>query len=220
MEGQDMIQLNETDIRVLGALVEKAITTPEYYPLTLNALVNACNQKSNREPVVQYDARTVDESLRRLREQGLVQIIMGGDSRVPKYKQFFAEFFELNPAEEAILCELLLRGPQTVGELRGRTERLGNRQEADAVQAALDALMARPEPLVIRLPRQPGQKDTRYMHLLAGEPDLAALAVVQPSEPAASQRERIDRLEATVERLQQELAELRQEFAAFRTQFE
>ncbi len=215
-----MIQLNETDIRVLGALVEKAITTPEYYPLTLNALVNACNQKSNREPVVQYDARTVDESLRRLREQGLVQIIMGGDSRVPKYKQFFAEFFELNPAEEAILCELLLRGPQTVGELRGRTERLGNRQEADAVQAALDALMARPEPLVIRLPRQPGQKDTRYMHLLAGEPDLAALAVVQPSEPAASQRERIDRLEATVERLQQELAELRQEFAAFRTQFE
>ncbi|MHB9133581.1 MAG: YceH family protein [Armatimonadota bacterium] len=211
-------------VRVLGALIEKEFTTPEYYPLTLNALINACNQKSNRDPVVAYDGRTVAEALEELKVPGLVHIVMGGDSRVPKYRQYFGEAYDLTPSEVAILCELMLRGPQTVAELRGRTERMGNRQEQDQVEATLEGLANREEPLVVKLPRQPGRKEHRYAHLLAGEPIIEDVEITPRLGPAATaaraESERITRLEEEVQSLRQTVEELQQQFAEFKQQFE
>jgi len=210
------VQLDETEVRVLGALMEKEIATPEYYPLSLNALVNACNQKSNREPVVSYDEATVDGALAGLRAKGLALRISGPDMRVPKHQHRLSESFNLGRREAAILCVLMLRGPQTAGELRGRTERLYEFDDLEAVDACLTRLMEwQPDPLVTRLARQVGYKETRYAHLLSGEPPA------QPVAQASVLREDpIARLQARVDNLEQEVAELKRQFAEFRKQFE
>jgi len=211
--------LNNTEIRVLGCLVEKEITTPEYYPLTLNSLTTACNQKSNRDPVVSYDETTVAEALDSLREKDLVIVERGRDSRVPKYDNYFADSYQLSKPEVAVLCELMLRGPQTVGELRTRGERLYQFAGLDEVAQTLDALAAREDhPLVVKLPRQIGQKEPRYAHLLAGEDGISASAA--EANGSAVDPERIEILEEEVRSLRAELADIRQLFNDFRKQFE
>jgi len=205
-------QLDAAEARVLGSLLEKEIATPEYYPLSLNALVNACNQKSNREPVVSYDDDTVEQALEELRKKGLALRISGRDSRVPKHEQRFTEKFNLGRREAAILCVLLLRGPQTVGELRGRTERLYQFDDLEAVESTLHRL-AEME-FVKQLPRQPGFKEQRYAQLLTGDIEVASIEEAAPAhERATPDRERIAALEAG-------LAELRREFEDFRKRFE
>jgi len=208
--------LNEIEVRVLGALVEKSITTPDNYPLSLNALVNACNQKSNRDPVTEYDSATIGEALASLRDKALARIIMGGDSRVPKYRHYFEEMYHLSQAEAAVLCELMLRGPQSAGELRGRIERLNATLSLAKADEVIRELMARPEPLVVQLPRQSGQRDIRYAHLLAGEPVITAETPV----PRPPREDRLTALETEVQHLRLELDALREELAAFRKQFE
>ena len=222
--------LNDVEVRVAGSLVEKQLTTPDYYPLTLNALVHACNQISNRDPVVSYDERTVEEAIDSLRRKNLVYVFYGSESRVPKYKHMMREVFELSPPELAALCVLMLRGPQTVGEIRGRTGRLHEFADLAEVERALDTLERRDEPLVIKLPRRPGQKDARYSHLLAGtpaaepEPNAESADASSAREAAAHAREtageRMARLEAEVASLRTEVAELRRQLEEFRGQFE
>jgi uncharacterized protein YceH (UPF0502 family) len=213
--------LSETEIRVLGSLIEKQLTTPEYYPLTLNALVAACNQKSNRDPVVAYDESAVSAAIESLREKNLVYVFYGSNSRVVKYKHMFPNVFELDAAEVAVMDVLMLRGPQTVGEIRGRTDRLHEFAGLGVVQETLDKLAHRDEPLVLKLERQVGQKDARYVHLLGGEIDVAAISVAR-ERPASgnSGNERIEKLEAEVEGLKTDLAAFRSEFAEFRKQFD
>src|ERR1035438_10525874 len=162
-------QLDTAEVRVLGALLEKEIATPEYYPLSLNALVNACNQKSNRDPVMQLNEDAVRDALESLQEQRLAGPARGADSRVTKYEQRLQEVFNFTRAEIAVLCVLLLRGPQTPGELRGRAERMHRFETLEDMQAALQKLMQREPPLAKVLPRQPGTKESRYAHLLAGD---------------------------------------------------
>ncbi|MGD0500065.1 MAG: YceH family protein [Bryobacteraceae bacterium] len=203
-------QLDAAEARVLGALLEKEIATPDYYPLSLNALVNACNQKSNREPVVNYDDAIVENALAALRAMGLALRAAGGDSRVPKHAQRFTEKFNLGRREAALLCVLMLRGPQTLGELRGRAERLFQFDGLEAVEGTLNHL-AEME-FARQLPRQPGFKEPRWGHLLSGEPP----GVEEPPPVAGrapSDRERIAALETA-------LAELKREFEEFRTKFE
>jgi uncharacterized protein YceH (UPF0502 family) len=219
--------LNETEIRVLGALVEKQVTTPDYYPLTLNALLHACNQISNRDPVVQYDERVLADTVDTLRSKNLVYIFYGADSRVPKYKHMMREVFSLSSQELAVMCVLMLRGAQTVGEVRGRTGRLYDFTDLREVEATLDGLAQREEPLVTKLPRQTGRKEARYAHLLAGQPVVEEAsdeqtpgAPTRTSSTRASEGERVTRLEAEVERLSVELAEIRRQFDEFRKQFE
>jgi uncharacterized protein len=201
-------QLDPVEARVLGALMEKEVATPEYYPLSLNALVNACNQKSNREPVVSYDDDTVELALETLRAKGLSLRSTGRDSRVPKYGQRFTEAFNLGRREAAVVCVLLLRGPQTPGELRGRTERLYTFDDLEGVEDTLHRLTE--IGFVKQLPRQPGYKEQRWAHLLSGDVEVADLPA---AVPAAPQLDRISRLES-------ELAQLRQEFDDFRRRFE
>jgi uncharacterized protein YceH (UPF0502 family) len=218
--------LNEVEVRVAGALIEKQVCTPEYYPLTLNALVHACNQTSNREPVVSFDEGTVMEALDSLREKNLAYIFYGSESRVPKYKHVMTEIFHLFPAELAIMCVLMLRGAQTIGEIRGRTNRLYDFSSLAEAEATLEALMTRDDqPLVVRLPRQPGQKEARYAHLLSGEIQIDEQPkAVRPQRSAATtigaDNERVSRLESEVEVLRGELVELRQQFREFKKQFE
>lgn len=213
------LALTETEARVLGALIEKDITTPEYYPLSLNALVNACNQKSNRDPVMQLDENAVRDALAGLQEQRLAGPAGGADSRVTKYEHRAQEVFNFTRAETAAVCMLLLRGPQTPGELRGRTERLHHFETLDDVQSALQKLMQRQPPLVKVLPRQPGTKESRYVHLLSGEVNIPEM-----SEPGIStihhENDRITRLEEEVRSLRSEVAELKQQLEGFRKQFE
>src|SRR5437867_2420912 len=154
--------LSEAEVRVLGSLVEKQLTTPEYYPLTLNSLIAACNQKSNRDPVVSYDEKSVSDAVESLREKNLVYVFYGSGSRVVKYKHMLPNVFELEPAEVAVTAVLMLRGPQTLGELRERTGRMHEFSGLGDVQEVLDKLARRDEPLVAKLERQPGQKDARY----------------------------------------------------------
>jgi uncharacterized protein len=201
-----MILLNATEARVLGALVEKEITTPEYYPLSLNALVNACNQKNNREPVMNLDEDAVREALRGLEEDGLAGPSRS-DSRVTKYEHHLQEVFNFTRSETALLCALLLRGPQTPGELRGRTERMYRFEAIEEVLGTLQKLMQREPPLVKPLPRQPGTKETRYAHLLSGEVEVPEMA--QAGVVAASDDDRVGRLESEVAELRREVAELR-----------
>ncbi len=217
--------LNADEVRVLGSLVEKQLTTPDYYPLTLNALTNACNQLTNREPVVAFDESSVVRALGGLREKRLATQFAGAESRVAKYKHTLTDALLLTPAEVALLCVLLLRGPQTVGELRTRCERLFRFDTLPEVEEALTALATRqPQPLVAKLPRQPGTKEARHAHLLAGPPDLPAVAPVIRLEPAPpetrAEADRLAKLEADVAALRGELAELRQTLTAFRKQFE
>ena len=216
--------MNEAEVRVLGSLAEKQVTTPDYYPLTLNALVHACNQISNRDPVVQYDERTVTEAVDTLRLRNLVYIFYGAESRVPKYKHMMREVLELSPPELAALCVLMLRGPQTVGEVRGRAGRLYEFADLREAEATLDGLAQREEPLVTKLPRQAGRKEARYAHLLSGAPAVEEEAEGQAAAAAPRTRggegERVTRLEAELEALRGELAEMRRQFDEFRRQFD
>jgi uncharacterized protein len=212
--------LTETEVRVLGSLVEKQLTTPEYYPMTLNALVAACNQKSNRDPVVSFDESTVTATLDSLRDKNLVYTFHGSTSRVVKYKHMLPNVYELDPAETAVMDVLMLRGPQTVGEIRGRTDRLFDFSGLPEVQETLDKLARRDEPLVVRLERQPGQKDARYAHLLSGEIDVSTLPVQRERLATASSNDQVEQLQSEVEAIKDEIAQLKEEFAKFRQQFE
>jgi len=219
--------LSEAEARVLGSLAEKQVTTPDYYPLTMNALVHACNQLSNRDPVVQYDERQVAEAVDSLRLKNLVYIFYGAESRVPKYKHMMREVLGLSPPELAALCVLMLRGPQTVGEVRGRTGRMYEFVDLREAEATLEGLSERDDPLVVKLPRQAGRKEARYAHLLSGQPAFeeepegqAPAAAARPSSARAADGERVARLEDEVERLSGELAEMRAQFEEFRRQFE
>jgi uncharacterized protein len=217
--------LNDAEVRVLGSLIEKQLTTPEYYPLTLNALTHACNQISNRDPVVAYDEKQVVRALESLREKNLAYIFYGSESRVPKYKHVVPEVLHLTPPQVAVMCVLMLRGPQTVGELRGRTTRLYEFKELPEVEATLEELTKHePQPLVVRLPRLPGRNESRYAHLLCGPVDIEAEQVAPRVESATrevrAENERIARLESLVETLGGEVAELRQQFDEFKKQFD
>ena len=216
------IVLNEIEARVLGALVEKDITTPDYYPLSLNALVNACNQKNNRDPVMNLEEDTVRDALNRLHEHSLAGPARGADSRVTKYEHRLQETFNFSRGETAVLCVLLLRGPQTPGELRGRTERMHRFEDLDAVQSSLQKLMQRESPLVVVLPRQPGTKESRYAHLLCGEVEAGELALPRMVSTASSsgETERLSRLDEAVGALQNEVSEIKQQLAKFLKQFE
>jgi len=215
------IVLNASEARVLGALVEKDITTPDYYPLSLNALVNACNQKNNREPVTNYDEETVRLALRNLSDKRLAGVAGGADSRVTKYEHRLQEVFNFNRPETAILCVLLLRGPQTPGELRGRTERMHRFEHLDDVLSGLNQLMRRDPPVVKALGRRPGTKEIRYAHLLSGDVEAWEPSPETASSSANSAAsERISQLEERVAALQKEIAELKQQVADFRKQFE
>ena len=196
--------LDAAEVRVLGALLEKEATTPEYYPLSLNALVNACNQKSNRDPVVDYDEDTVSDALARLREKRFALTVTGG-SRVNKYQQRISETLNLGRRESAILCVLFLRGPQTLGEIKDRAERMFTFTDLAETELVLEKL----SPFVKKLPRLPGQKEARYSHLFSGEPDLESLA--EPSSAPPTTR---------VAQLEQDLRDLRSEFNDLKRRFE
>jgi len=211
--------LSEVEARVLGALVEKEITTPEYYPLSLNALVNACNQKSNREPVMTLDEDAVRSAIRELNDLGFTRFASSADSRVGKYEHRLNETFNFHRHEIAILCVLLLRGPQTPGELRTRTERMYAFEDLESVHNALNLLARREPPLVKVLPRQPGTKESRYVHLLSAvsETDTAQSETV--AEPAP-RTDRLGAMEAEIQQLRADVSALEEQFAQFRKQFE
>jgi len=210
--------LDPEEIRILGSLLEKEITTPEYYPLSVNGLLNACNQKSNRDPVVHFGEETLERALYTLRDKGLLLSITGAGSRVPKYGHRISEKFNLGRRELAVLCELMLRGPQTLGELRTRAERMHPFGDLAEVESVLDHMSE----LVTKLPRRLGEKEARYAHLLSGEPPVSApgpaSAATPPGPPAQSGR--IGALEAEIAQLRRELEDLKQQFAGFQKQFE
>src|SRR5258706_10893966 len=214
--------LTETEVRVVGSLIEKDITTPEYCPLSLNALVNACNQKRNRDPVMQLNEDAVRAGLEGLQEQRMAGPARGADSRVTKYEQRLQEVFNFTRPEIAVLCVLLLRGPQTPGELRGRAERLHRFEALEDVQAALQKLMQREPRLARVLPRQPGTKESRYAHLLAGDvvEEEAPVQAGAALERNPANTERIARLEDEVADLRREVAEVKDQLERFRKQFE
>jgi uncharacterized protein YceH (UPF0502 family) len=216
--------LNDVEVRVLGSLVEKQVTTPEYYPLTINALTLACNQKNNRNPVTAYDESTVEQAVQTLREKNLVYVFHGSTSRVPKYKHVMPEVMHLSAPELAIMCVLMLRGTQTPGELRGNASRLHDFSSLEEIQQILDSLISRePEPLVMRLPRQQGQKEVRFVHLLSGPIDVDTIVVEQPARvntPRQSQWERVDKLEQEVATLTAAMQKLQEQFENFQRQFE
>jgi len=210
------IVLNPAEARVLGSLVEKDITTPDYYPLSLNALINACNQKNNREPVTNFDEETVRLALRNLSEKRLAGPAGGADSRVTKYEHRLQEVFNFTRPETAILCVLLLRGPQTPGELRGRTERMHRFEDLDEVLSGLQQLMRRDPPLAKALGRRPGTKEIRYAHLLSGDVEAWEPPAETASGSGSADAERIIQLEEQVAALRNEVAELKQQMAEFR----
>jgi len=215
------IVLNEVETRVLGSLVEKDVTTPDYYPLSLNALINACNQKNNRDPVMNLNEDAVRQALDTLQAKRLAGPTSSADSRVTKYEHRLQEVFNFTRGETAVLCVLFLRGPQTPGELRGRSERMHRFEDLTEVQSTLQRLMQREPPLVRVLPRQPGTKESRYRHLLAGDVEDVADAT-EPSTPytPAADGNRVARLEDEVADLRREVADLKQQLADFRKQFE
>jgi uncharacterized protein YceH (UPF0502 family) len=212
----DPIQLTAAQARVLGALVEKEVTTPDYYPLSLNALINACNQRSNREPVMNLDEDDVRQALHGLEDKRLAGRARSADGRVTKYEHWLGEAFNFSRAETALLCVLLLRGPQTPGELRGRTERLHRFEEIADVLAGIQKLMDREPSLAAVLPRQPGTKEARYAHLLSGPVESIHFTSAEPtsdqdsSPDNSASQERMDRLEAAVDELRQQVAALTQ----------
>lgn len=219
------IHLTSAEARVLGSLIEKEITTPEYYPLSLNALLNACNQKSNREPITNLDEDAIRQALHSLDRHGLARSA-ATDGRVPKFEHRLQEAFNFHRHEIALLCVLLLRGPQTPGELRTRCERLYQFDDLNAVHSALNLLMKRDPPLVTVLPRQPGTKEARYAHLLSGDihetplqPSSAEPPTPEPPATAAA-LDRIARLEDEIASLRSELADLKNQLASFQKQFQ
>jgi uncharacterized protein YceH (UPF0502 family) len=215
--------LNEIEVRVLGSLIEKELTTPEYYPLSLNSLTNACNQKSNRDPVMALVEEDVVRALDSLRFKQLVVLSADG-GRVPKYRHLLAEKLGLMPAEQAIICELLVRGPQTVGELRTRGERMHPFVDLAAVEEVLNELMVRETPLITLMARQPGRKEGRYAQLFSGMPECGEESSEARPEAArqrvVAENERIVKLEEEIIALQEEVAGLRQMMAEFKAQFE
>jgi hypothetical protein len=226
--------LDVVSIRVLGSLIEKQITTPDNYPLTLNALVTACNQSSNRDPVLALDAGTVSKCLVELSRRSLVREVYRSDSRAKRYRHLVSESMNLHPAETAVMCVLMLRGAQTVGEIRTRTARLFEFVDLTHVDVTLQALMTLTTPLVTRLERQPGQKEVRYAHLLSGEPEAAPTepgrveiatsrsGITGPDGPEPEQlgSDRVEVLEQAVESLRTEMAELKARFEEFRREFQ
>jgi len=222
------IILNDVETRVLGSLVEKDVTTPDYYPLSLNALVHACNQKNNRDPIMNLNEEAVHHALSTLQEKRLAGPTSSADSRVTKYEHRLQEVFNFTRGETAILCVLLLRGPQTPGELRGRTERMHRFEDLTEVQSTLQRLMQRDPPLARVLPRQPGTKESRYKHLLAGDAEdfeENEVSMARAPSPASDRNNSADaarftRLENEVADLQREVADLKEQLATFRKQFE
>lgn len=215
--------LNDTEVRVLGCLIEKELTTPEYYPLSLNALTNACNQKSNRDPVLALSEEYIVRALDSLRFKQLAVITADG-GRVPKYRHLLAENLGLLPAELSIICELLVRGPQTVGELRTRCERMHQFVDLAAVEEVLRELLERGTALVTLMPRQHGRKEGRYAHLFSGQPEYSEAGTEAAHEPARqrvmAENERIAKLEEEVASLRAEVAGLRLAVQEFKAQFE
>ena len=218
--GANEIKLNEVEVRVLGSLIEKDITTPDYYPLSLNALVNACNQKNNRDPVMALDDESVRTALESLQAKRLAGPASSADSRVTKYEHRLQEVFNFDRRETAILCVLFLRGAQTPGELRGRTERMYRFDALGDVNATLERLSQRQPPLVAMLPRQPGTKESRYIHLLSDAQIAAEAAVMRPPSDTSNENNRLENLENEVAELKREIGEIRQQLAEFRKQFE
>lgn len=222
----ESMNLNEIECRVLGSLIEKDITTPDYYPLSLNALVNACNQKNNRDPVMTLDEAAVRQALSTLQERRMAGPASGADSRVSKFEHRLQEVFNFDRREVAVVCVLLLRGPQTPGELRGRTDRMYHFEALDDVVSTLDRLAQREPPLACVLPRQPGTKESRYMHLFSGQPDAALMTpessptIDASGNSKSTAADRVSRLENDVSQLREELADLRDQIAEFRKQFE
>ncbi len=208
--------LDEAEVRVLGTLMEKEATTPEYYPLTLNALVNGCNQKSNRDPVVSFDPDTVEAALETLRQKKFALFVMGS-GRTGKYAQRLSETLNLGRRESAVLCTLLLRGPQTLGEIKDRSERMFSFGDLGETERVLEKLAEwDPGPLAAKLPRQPGQKEARYAHLLSGEPALDAPfeREIHAAPP------RVTQLEGELQRLRSEFDELKRRFDTLESQLQ
>lgn len=219
------LELSPIETRVLGALLEKERTTPEYYPLSLNGLVVACNQTTNRDPIVSYDDRTVEQGLDRLREKKLAMLVHTAGARVPKYRHTLLESYNLDAREVALLCVLMLRGPQTPGELRSRIERMCGPMTLPETEKYMEQLMLGGEPLIRVIPARPGQKEKRYVQLLSGEPDLETStttpspAVAAAPEKAVPEKSRIDTLEAELNALKSEFQALREELADFKKLF-
>lgn len=205
-------------VRVLGSLIEKEITTPDNYPLTLNALTAACNQTSNRDPVLDLDEATVSKSLEELARRSLVRAVHRSDTRARRYRQLLSESLHLHAEETAVMCVLMLRGPQTAGEIRTRSARLFEFRDPAHVEVTLQALMTLSAPLVALLPRRPGQKEVRYAHLLSGEPQVDAATESAPEDPAEPGR--VEALEHAVATLRAEMDELRARFEEFRREFQ
>ena len=213
--------LNAIETRVLGSLVEKQVTTPEYYPLTLNSLTAACNQKNNRNPVTSYSENEVAHALETLREKNLTYVYHGSTSRVPKYKHVMPEVMHLNTAELALMCVLMLRGPQTIGELRGNSARLYEFSGLEEVDATINSLITHdPEPLAVRLPRQAGQKEARFAHLLSGEVPIEEQGSEVAPLKSRGREDRVTALETEIETLKTEISQLREQFEGFKKQFE
>jgi hypothetical protein len=219
-----MFPLTSTETRVLGSLIEKDITTPDYYPLSLNALVNACNQKNNRDPVMSLDEDSVAQALATLQEKRLAGPASGADSRVTKYEHRLQEVFNFDRREIALLCVLLLRGPQTPGELRSRTERMYRFEALDDIVSTLDRLGQRQPPLAAVLPRQLGTKESRYMQLFSGDapPAVYVERALMPTSNSASTSadDRLSHLENEILELRREVSEIHEQLATFRKQFE
>jgi uncharacterized protein len=214
------LELSPIETRVLGALLEKERTTPEYYPLSLHALVVACNQTTNRDPIVSYDDRTVEQGLDRLREKKLAMLIHTAGARVPKYRHTVLDSYNLDPREIALLCVLMLRGPQTPGELRSRSERMCGSLALAEIEKCLEELTTGGDPLVRMIPARAGQKEKRYVQLLSGEPDLENWTSTSAPAPAPpSEKSRLGTLEAELETLKFEIRSLRDELAEFKKSF-
>jgi len=218
------IVLNDIEVRIIGCLIEKEITTPDHYPLSLNSLTNACNQKSNRNPVVSYEKMSVVRGLDSLQEKGLSEKIYKLDSRVPKYQHSFTKKTDLSQREVAVLSVLMLYGPQTTGELRGRSNRMCQFDGLNEVEEVLHGLMDKEQPMLIKLSRQIGRKECRYMHLLSGKPEIKDFENPIPQEVATLQvraeNERIEKLEDKLAALRREFDDLKQDFSDLKSQFE
>lgn len=213
------IVLNDSEVRILACLIEKEMTTPEYYPLSLNSLTNACNQKSNRNPVVSYDETGVASGLGSLQEKGLVRKTLTPGNRVLKYLHAILDRFDMSRQEMAILCELMLRGPQTVGEVRSRAERMSVFESLEEVENTLQRLAEHDPPLTLKMPRETGRKECRYMHLFSGGLETLHDFSAEPSAIEMSSKEKIKKLEEEILRVRSELDELKRAFAEFKSQF-
>lgn len=217
------LDLSPVEARILGCLLEKERTVPENYPLSLNSLITACNQTTNREPVTAYDEKTVEAGIGGLREKKLVTVVFGGGSRVQKYRHNLPEYFNLDRRDAAVMCVLLVRGPQTAGELRSRTERLFHFASLEDLEACLAGLQQGDSPLIRLLPQQPGQKERRYVQLFSAEPEggwQTASYEAPPAPRPPRDDSRLEILETQLAALREEMAELKAQFTEFKKQFE